>query len=131
MRQHFLNALSQAGFSTDESLVTADIQSRMEEFCPDTTASVVDYYILGAHDVFGIPQDGVGNYLEGYGRHPLMTPAASVKLAFAELIVSCKNISDDRDAIEVFGGSDDSYASSSRKNTILSRYNNFASKNCL
>ena len=52
----------------------------------------MDYYLLGAHDVFGIPKNTSGNDLAAVGKFPLFTASVSVALTFHELAVSCSSI---------------------------------------
>jgi len=130
MRQRFLQQASAAGFSTASSLMTSALTARFKTVCPNATPSAVDYYILGAHEVFAIPKDASGNHLQGYGKHPLFTPAVSVGLSLSELAASCASIGDDRKAITVFGGGDASYGTSSKQDAILSLYQSFETSSC-
>ncbi len=130
MRASFIEACLAAGFAAGDDLVTAEIAARFHEVCPDDTPSAVDYYLLGAHDVFNIPRDDAGNFLEAYGIFPLFTPRVSIALTLGELASSCGAIDDDRDAIRIFGGGDSSYADPDKQDQILSLYENFAAGNC-
>jgi hypothetical protein len=132
MRQRFLQEAAKAGFSTDVSLIPpgSALATRFKEVCPQATPTAVDYYLLGAHDVFGVPKDDEGNYLAGYGKFPLFHPAVSVSLTFAEISGACSQIDGDRDAITLFGGSDTSYGSTSKQNTILAYYDGYQAANC-
>ena len=130
MRQAFLDEAASAGFDVDASLMTASLESRFQQVCPGSESSVVDYYLLGAHDVFGIPRDGTGNYLEGFGAFPLFSPGVSIRLSFRELLNGCASIGDDGDAIAVFGGGDTSYTNPSKQAEILSYFNDWAAANC-
>jgi hypothetical protein len=130
MRASFIEACLAAGFAAGDDLVTPDTAARFHEVCPDDTPSAVDYYLLGAHDVFHIPRDDAGNFLEAFGVFPLFTPRVSIALTLGELASSCGSIDDDRDAIRIFGGGDSSYADPAKQNLILSYYENFAAENC-
>jgi hypothetical protein len=130
MRQRFLDKAAAAGFSTDASLVTSALATRFATVCPTKTPTAVDYYLLGAHDVFDIPRNTSGNDLAAAATFPLFTPRVSVALTFAELAPSCASIGDDREAITIFGGGDASYATTAKQNEIMSYYGNYAAANC-
>jgi len=130
MRQSFLAEAAAAGFSTSSSLVTSQIAARFQQVCPGSTPSAVDYYLLGAHDSFGIPKDTAGNHLAAYGKFPLFTPAVSVGLAFAALKTSCASIVSDRKAIAVYGGGDSSYGGTAKQDQILAYYQSFKASSC-
>jgi len=130
MRQRFLEALGDNGFATDAGVVTADVLEEFHEICPDSTPSAVDYYILTAHRTFDIPQDGSGNYLEGYGRFPFFAPRVSISLTFGELLARASSIDSDRKAIQIFGGGDSAYSTTARQNEVLSYFENFRRDNC-
>jgi hypothetical protein len=130
MRQRFLDQAAAAGFATDPSIVTPELAARFATVCPTRTPTAVDYYLLGAHDVFGIPRNGAGNDLEAATAFPLFTPRVSVALTFAELAGACATITSDRDAIRIFGGSDTSYAQTAKQDEIMSYYGAFKAANC-
>lgn len=130
MRQRFLDEAQAAGFDVSPSLVTPALAARFHTVCPNATPSAVDYYLLSAHDVFGIPRNAGGNHLAGYGAFPLFSPRVSIALSFRELIASCASVHSDRDAITRFGGSDTSYATASKQNAILAAWQNYSSANC-
>lgn len=130
MRQAFLDAAKDAGFSTDSSLMNDALMKRFRQVCSTATPSAVDYYILGAHSVFGIPRNAAGNFLQGYDKFPLFTPSMSIRLMFRALRLSCSSIGSDRDAIRIYGGGDPSYGGAAKQDQILSYYNNFATANC-
>ncbi len=130
MRALFEDLAGQAGYATDASLLTDELENRFASVCPDATASGIDYYILGAHDPFGIPRNGNGNYLAGVDEFPFLDPAVSVPLTFNILHGQCATIDDDREAIAIWGGGDDRYATEEHQNMILAHYDNFAAANC-
>lgn len=130
MRQAFLDAAKDAGFSVDPSLMNEELTKRFRQVCSTATPSAVDYYILGAHSVFNIPRNTAGNFLQGYGKFPLFTPSMSIRLMFRALRLSCSSIGSDRDAIRIYGGADTSYGTTAKQDQILSYYNSFAATNC-
>jgi hypothetical protein len=130
MRQRFLDKAAAAGFSTDPGLVTPALATRFSSVCPTKTPTAVDYYLLGAHDVFSIPRNTSGNDLTASATFPLFTPRVSVALTFAELAPSCATIGDDREAITVFGGGDASYGTTAKQDEIMSYYGNYKAANC-
>ena len=129
MRQLFLDQAAAAGFDVNP-VIPADIATRFATVCPGQTPNAVDYYLLGAHDLFGIPRNASGNDLAGVGSFPLFTPGVSIALTFHELTASCASITSDRDAITVFGGADTSYGTTSKQDTIMSYYQSYAAANC-
>ncbi len=130
MRDLFMDLADQAGYSTDADLMTEQLTERFHEVCPNDSPTAVDYYLLGAHDPFGIPKNDNGNYLEAVGVHPLMDTAVSVPLTFNILHGQCDTIDDDREAIAIWGGGDERYATQEHQDSILSHYNNFQAANC-
>lgn len=130
MRAALLAALDAHGFPADASTVSATEAARFASVCPNATPTAVDHYLLGAHDVFGVPRDSSGNHLEGNGVFPFFTPEVSIELTFRELLAQCASIDDDRDAITVFGGGDAAYGTLARQNAILSYYAGFAASSC-
>lgn len=130
MRQLFLQRAQAAGFSVDPNLVTPALLARFHTVCPNGTPTAVDYYLLGAHDVFDIPKNSAGNDLAGYGRFPLFTPSVSIGLTFHELTVSCASLHSDRDAIRIFGGADTSYATTAKQDQILAAWASYRSASC-
>jgi len=129
MRQLFLDQAAAAGFSTNPT-IPADLAARFATVCPGQTPNAVDYYLLGAHDLFGIPKNSSGNDLAGVGTFPLFTPQVSIALTFHELTGACASIASDRDAITIFGGGDTSYGQASKQDTIMSYYQDYAAANC-
>jgi hypothetical protein len=130
MRQRFLDKAAAAGFSTDPGLVTPALAARFASVCPTKTPTAVDYYLLGAHEVFSIPKNTSGNDLAAAGVFPLFTPRVSVALTFAELAPSCASIGDDREAITIFGGGDASYGNAAKQDEIMSYYGDYKAANC-
>lgn len=130
MRQLFLQRAQAAGFSVDPGLVTPALLARFRTVCATATPTAVDYYLLGAHDVFGIPKNDAGNDLAAYGQFPLFTPSVSIGLTFHELTVSCANIHSDRDAIRIFGGADTSYATTAKQDQVLAAWETYRTANC-
>jgi hypothetical protein len=130
MRQLFLTRAQAAGFSIDPNLVTPALATRFHSVCPNAAPTAVDYYLLGAHEVFGIPKNASGNDIAAAGQFPLFTPRLSIALAFHELAVSCSSIQSDRDAIRIFGGADASYATTVKQDQVLSYFNNYRTAHC-
>jgi hypothetical protein len=130
MRQRFLAAAMEAGFPVDASLVTPALATRFATVCPTKTPTAVDYYLLGAHDVFAIPKNTSGNDLAAHATFPLFSPKASVSLTFGELAGACSTITNDRDAIRRFGGGDTSYGQTAKQDEIMSYYKNYKAANC-
>jgi hypothetical protein len=130
MRQLFLAKAAAAGFPTSPSLVTPALAARFHQVCPNATPTAVDYYLLGAHDVFGIPKNTTGNDLGAVGSFPLFTASVSVALTFHELAVSCSSLTSDRAAITAFGGADTSYATTAKQDQVLAPYTQFAAAHC-
>jgi hypothetical protein len=129
MRAQVLEKAAAAGFDTAPAIPAA-LAQRFATVCPTKTPTAVDYYLLGAHDPFGIPKNTAGNYLAGYGTFPLFSPKMSIALTFRELTGACATIANDRDAIRIFGGADASYAQMAKQDQITSYYRNFAAANC-
>ncbi len=129
MRALFADIAADAGFPT-EDLLTPELQNRFHDVCPDATPSAVDYYILGAHEPFGIPRNDNGNHLVAVGDYPFLDPHVSVPLTFSILYNQCSTISDDRDAIARWGGGDARYAETAYQNNILAHYENYAAAHC-
>jgi hypothetical protein len=129
-RDELLIALEAAGFAADPSIVTEEIASRFAAVCPGETPTAVDFYLLGAHDHFGIPRNDAGNFLDGHGTFPLFSPDVSLSITFSQLFSSCKDLTSDRAAIARFGGSDARYSTQSMQNTILKGYQDFAAAHC-
>ncbi len=128
MRAKFLEKAATAGFTAPS--IPPTLAQRFATVCPTKTPTAVDYYLLGAHDPFGIPKNTTGNHLAGNGVYPLFTPRMSIALTFAELSGSCAAIDDDRDAIRLFGGGDASYGQTAKQDQIMSFYRNFAAASC-
>jgi hypothetical protein len=129
MRQQFLAKAAAAGFSTTPVIPPA-MAARFDTVCPGQTPTAVDYYLLGAHEPFGIPRNTAGNHLLGYGSYPLFTPQMSIALTFQVLAGACASIASDRDAIRSFGGGDARYAQAAKQDEIMSFYQSYAAANC-
>jgi hypothetical protein len=130
MRQYLTELMDAAGFDTDPAIVTPELAVRFATVCSSATPIAADYYILGAHDVFSVPKNDAGNYLEGYGVFPFFSAQVSVNLTFRPLRLSCSSIADDRDAIDTWGGGDPTYGDWDKQTEILSLYQDFAAANC-
>ena len=130
MRALFLKLAADHGYDTRASLMTPALTDRFHQVCPNATPTAVDYYLLAAHDVFGIPRNGAGNDLAAVGTYPFVDPAISVALTFHALTASCATIHSDRDAITAFGGGDASYADPAKQDQILSYYQDYAAASC-
>ena len=105
-------------------------RAQFSEVCPAGTPEVIDLYLLGAHDLFNVPRDDTGNFLDGQHGFPLFSPRVSIDLTFQALTSQCKKIDSDRKAIAVWGGDDASYANPAFQDKILALYTSFAAKNC-
>ena len=130
MRQKLLKAIATAGFPTNAGLVTSKVASQVQSFCPGASATVVDHYILGAHGLYGVPQNSSGNALDALAKFPFFRSAVSVAMAFAEMEASCAAITDDRKAIAVYGGSSSYYKDYANQTKILGYYQSFAATSC-
>ncbi|MBN1770391.1 MAG: hypothetical protein JXB32_03950 [Deltaproteobacteria bacterium] len=130
MRTRFLELAAAAGYPVDAGLVTPALAARFHEVCPSDEPTAIDYYILGAHDVFGIPRDGQGNHLAAYGATPFFEPAVSIGITFREISASCASIDSDREAIEAFGGADASYGTPAVQDAILRAWVEFSAASC-
>lgn len=130
MRQRFLTDAAAAGFSVDPGLMTPELTTRFRTICATATPSAVDYYILAAHSVFGVPKNSAGNDLAGYGAFPFFTPSVSLDLVFRELSSGCASITSDRAAIAAFGGSDASYQTAAKQDQILAAWVQYQAANC-
>ncbi|HEY3445957.1 MAG TPA: hypothetical protein VGK67_06300 [Myxococcales bacterium] len=130
MRQRFIDDAAKAGFSVDPALMTAELTARFRTICATATPTAVDYYILAAHSVFGVPKNASGNHLAGYGAFPFFTPSVSIDLVFHELSSSCASMTSDRAAIAAFGGADASYQTTAKQDQILAAWVQFSAANC-
>lgn len=132
MRTRLETAMTNAGFSPTSAQI-ASVASDLKTFCPSSTPTKVDYYILSAHSVFDVPKSGTGNDLKNADKYPFFTPRVVVDLFFS--IVSggggaCASLTSDNAAIAVYGGGDSSYQSSTKQATILKLWNDFEKANC-
>lgn len=126
MRAMLLAQMSQAGFSTASSLLTAEQKSRFAQICPGATANAVDHYLLGAHSAYGVPKDATGNHLSGYGKFPLFDPATSIALSLYPIEAACSKVTSDRAAIATWGGGDSSYGTTAKQDQIMASWKSFA-----
>lgn len=129
MRARFAEIAAAGGFPT-EGLAMPALEERLQEVCSDATFSAVDYYILGAHEPFGIPRNANGNHLVAVGEYPFLDPHVSVPLTFSILYNQCATITDDRVAIARWGGGDARYGETAYQNNILAHYGNYAAAHC-
>ncbi len=125
MRGKLLTALTNAGFATGASVVTPSDQAAVSGFCPGKTATAVDHYILGAHDLYGVPKNTTGNHLAGYGKFPFFDPEISISMSLAAIEASCASIGDDRDAIATWGGGAPVYGTPNMQNQIMKPWKDF------
>lgn len=129
MRMKLATAITAAGFSASAAeIATAD--AGVKSFCPAKSAELVDYYIVNAHSVFGVPTNGTGNDLPHAGMFPFFTPRVVIDLFFALVSGSCAQLTSDEAAIGVFGGGDASYRTATKQATILKLWRDFKAANC-
>jgi hypothetical protein len=128
MRARLAKAIADAGFAPSAAAI-AGVASDLHTFCPSSTPTVVDYYILTTHSAFGVPKDSTGNDLANAGKYPFFTPRVVIDLFFAEISGSCSSLTSDAAAIAVYGGSDASYRTTAKQQQILALYSDFASQN--
>ncbi|MGZ3475160.1 MAG: hypothetical protein ACXWUG_13300 [Polyangiales bacterium] len=129
MRARLAKAIGAAGFTaTDVEIASVDAQ--VKTFCPSSTATIVDYFILTTHSKFGVPTDGTGNDLANAGKFPFFTPRVVIDLFFDFFAGSCATLDSDEAAIAAFGGGDASYATPSKQAQILKLWNDYRAATC-
>ncbi len=124
MRARLAKALANAGYAPSATAIAA-VAGDLHTFCPSSTPTIVDYYILTTHSAFGVPKDSTGNDLANAGKYPFFDPPVVIDLFFAALSGSCSSLTSDDAAIAVFGGSDTSYRTASKQAQILALYGDF------
>ena len=122
-------AITAAGFSATAADI-ASVDAQVKQFCPSKAAELVDYYIVSAHSVFGVPTNSSGNDLPNAGVYPFFTPRVVIDLFFQLIAGSCPNLTSDEAAIGVFGGGDSSYRTASKQATILKLWRDFKASEC-
>jgi hypothetical protein len=128
MRKRLATAIANAGFAPSATAI-AGVAADLHTFCPSSTPTVVDYYILTAHSAFGVPKNGTGNDLANAGKFPFFTPRVVIDLFFASISGSCAALTDDPAAISVFGGADTSYRTAAKQQQILALWKDFRAAN--
>lgn len=129
MRDRLATAITAAGFSATSTEI-ASVDSQVKTFCPSSTATLVDYFILTTHSQFGVPTDTTGNNLPNAGVYPFFTPRVVIDLFFDMLSGSCASLTSDEAAIAVFGGGDTSYQTASKQAAILKLWRDYQAANC-
>ena len=130
MRTRLAKAIGDAGFSATAAQI-ASVTTDLHAFCPGATPTLVDYYILTAHSVFGVPKSASGNDLAHAGKFPFFTPRVVIDLFFDEISAGgCTSLTSDEAAIGVFGGGDASYRTASKQATILALWRDFKATSC-
>ena len=130
MRARLAKAIGDAGFAPTAADV-ASVGAELGSFCPGVTPTIVDYYILSAHAVFGVPKSATGNDLTHAGAFPFFTPRVVIDLFFDEIAAGgCASLTSDEAAIGVFGGGDASYRTPSKQATILALWRDFKAASC-
>jgi hypothetical protein len=129
MRARLAAAMSAAGFAPSADDI-ASVAGELASFCPGAEPTVVDYYILSAHDVFGVPIDAVGNDLANAGVYPFFTPRVMIDLFYDTFEPSCAALDDDETAVAVFGGADPSYDDPAKQAQILGLWHDWQARHC-
>ncbi len=129
MRAKLATAITDAGFTVSAADIAA-IDPQVKTFCPNATATMVDYYIVTAHSQFGVPTNTTGNDLVNAGVYPFFTPRVVIDLFFALISGSCPQLTSDEAAIGVFGGGDASYRTPTKQATILKLWRDFQAASC-
>lgn len=128
MRSILARSLATHGFTPTTAQVSS-VTTAFNTVCPGMPTAV-DYYLLSIHATFGVPVDSAGNDLAHVGRFPLFTPEVSLDVFFGELGASPSALTNDRQAIVVFGGGDPSYRDVALQDRILTYYTDFRAANC-
>jgi hypothetical protein len=132
MRTRLATAMSAAGFSPSASQI-ASVTGELHAFCPSSSPTMVDYYVITAHSAFDVPKNGTGNDLKNADKYPFFAPRVVIDVFFG--IVSgggsaCASLTSDNAAIAVFGGGDASYKSPAKQEAILKLWKDFQQANC-
>ncbi len=128
MRARLAMAIANAGYAPSSAAI-AGVTADLHSFCPSSTPTVVDYYILTAHSAFGVPKSSTGNDLANVGKFPFFEPRVVIDMFFAALSGSCTALTSDNAAIGVFGGADKTYATAAKQAQILALYGDFQTQN--
>lgn len=129
MRERLLEAATAAGFSATPAEIES-VAAELQTICPDAEPTAVDYWILAAHDAFGVPTDTAGNDLAHAGTFPFFEPRVMIDLFFDALEPSCASLVDDETAIAVFGGGDASYDDPAKQEMILALWEGWQAEHC-
>lgn len=129
MRARLLEAATAAGFSATPAEIES-VAAELQTICPGAEPTAVDYWILAAHDVFGVPTDTAGNDLPHAGTFPFFEPRVMIDLFFDALEPSCASLVDDETAIAVFGGGDASYDDPAKQEMILALWVGWQAEHC-
>jgi hypothetical protein len=124
MRARLAKAIANAGYAPSSAAI-AGVTADLHTFCPSSTPTVVDYYILTAHSAFGVPKSATGNDLANAGKFPFFEPRVVIDLFFAAISGNCTALTSDNAAIGVFGGADASYRTAAKQAQILSLWETY------
>lgn len=130
-RMLFDTIAKQEGFApTREQL--AGIKGWFDEVChkarrpvPDQPRAV-DFYVLNAHTLFGVPANRAGGETDHLADFPFYSPRLTTPFFFAAIRGSAKQDTTNRVAICSWGGSDKSYCREAKQNQILAAWDKFA-----
>ncbi len=129
MRMKLATAITAAGFTASTADI-ASVDAAVKSFCPSKTAELVDYYIVSAHSVFGVPTNATGNDLPHAEMFPFFAPRVVIDLFFQVIAGSCAQLTSDEAAIGVFGGGDATYRTATKQATILKLWRDYKVANC-
>lgn len=129
MRRQMNKSLRAHGFAPTATDIDS-IAPALRSICAKAVPDAVDYYILAAHDRFGIPHDSADNLLTAVGRFPFFSPELSIDLFFAEVGSDPTRLSSDRAMIVVYGGKDARYSKQAYQSSVLGTYTNYRDAKC-
>lgn len=129
MRRQMNNSLRAHGFVPTATDI-ASVAPALRSVCAKAVPDAVDYYILTAHDKFGIPQDSAGNLLAAAGQFPFFSPEVSLDLLFAEIGSDPTRLSSDRAMIVVYGGNATRYRQQAFQSNVLGKYTSYRDAAC-
>lgn len=129
MRRRMNNSLRAHGFAPTATEISS-VAPAVRSVCAKAVPDAVDYYILAAHDRFGVPQDSAGNLLAAADRFPFFSPEVSIDLFFAEVGSDPTRLSSDHAMIGVYGGNDARYRKPAFQSSVLGKYTNYRDAAC-
>jgi hypothetical protein len=129
MRARLLEAATAAGFSATPAEIES-VAAELQTICPGANPTAVDYWILAAHDVFGVPTDTAGNDLAHAGTFPFFEPRVMIDLFFDALEPTSASLVDDNTAIAVFGGGEASSDDPAKQAMILALWEDWQAEHC-